>query len=304
MQHILYIENAKRLTVEQGCLTMLDADDQSQTIHCDDILAVVVETTFCQISTPALLLCIENSIPVILCDEKHQPAIYCIDYYRHTELLTRLIQQINWTEARKQQAWQAIIDRKLTHQVELLVLTNKAQDKIDMIKQYKNDIYQLEITEEQINTIESISARIYFSALMDDNFIRFAPDAINHALNYGYALIRGIIMVALTVKGLHPTLGVWHHSVRNRFNLADDIIEILRPLVDRYVCALSIGKEFSKDNRQQLLSLLYAKVYWQGKPCRLKQAINLYIDDFIGFMHQEYDIITLIHLTGDNDEPN
>lgn len=204
MQHILYIENAKRLAVEQGCLTVIDPEDQTITLHCDDVLAVV-ESTFCQVSTPALLLCVELAI-------------------------------------------------------------------------------------------ESISARIYFNGLLGDDFKRFENDAVNSALNYGYALIRGLIMVAITVKGLHPTLGIWHHSVRNRFNLSDDLIEILRPLVDNYVFRMNLENDFTVQHRQALLSLLYATVYWQGKPYRLKQAINLYLDDFIGFMDESSDIINLIKL--------
>jgi CRISPR-associated protein Cas1 len=51
-------------------------------------------------------------------------------------------------------------------------------------------------------------------------------------LNYGYAVIRAGIARALVAYGFLPALGLFHASVSNAFNLADDIIEPFRPFVD------------------------------------------------------------------------
>ena len=47
--------------------------------------------------------------------------------------------------------------------------------------------------------------------------------------------MRGAIARGLVAHGLHPTLGLFHDSEQNAFNLADDLIEPFRPLVDLHV---------------------------------------------------------------------
>jgi len=59
MQHILYLENAKQLSVKNGCLLIKDSEEQESTVHRDDVLAIVIENIYCQITIPAMLLCVE-----------------------------------------------------------------------------------------------------------------------------------------------------------------------------------------------------------------------------------------------------
>ena len=51
----------------------------------------------------------------------------------------------------------------------------------------------------------------------------------NARLNYGYAIIRGLVCRSLTVYVAGAYLGIHHHSQLNAFNLADDIMEVFRP---------------------------------------------------------------------------
>ena len=61
------------------------------------------------------------------------------------------------------------------------------------------------------------------------------PDGngLNAVLNYGYAVVRASIARAIVAAGLLPSLGLHHCNRSNAFCLADDLIEPLRPLVDR-----------------------------------------------------------------------
>src|SRR5699024_3251945 len=170
-------------------------------------------------------------------------------------LLERLKQQINWSAHQKQQAWQMIIQQKLQQQFNHLHFMQADKRVIEQISDYQQQVRQATL-DEQIDTAESISARLYFRALFGDQFKRFNTDVINSALNYGYALLRSLIINALVAKGWHPTLGIWHHSVRNRYNFADDMIESLRPLVDHHVKQLMLSNEseFTLSHRRQLLN--------------------------------------------------
>jgi len=55
---------------------------------------------------------------------------------------------------------------------------------------------------------------------------------IKDILNCGYAVVRSAIARKLVATGFHPTFGIHHDSQLNAFNLADDLIEPYRPIVD------------------------------------------------------------------------
>lgn len=61
----------------------------------------------------------------------------------------------------------------------------------------------------------------------------------NATLNYGYAILRGAIARNLVMHGLEPCIGLQHHNQLNSYNLADDLIEPYRPLIDLYVSGLA-----------------------------------------------------------------
>jgi CRISP-associated protein Cas1 len=87
---------------------------------------------------------------------------------------------------------------------------------------------------------EGRSSRVYWPALFDNiQFLRRidAPDQ-NRYLNYGYAVLRAVVSRAICAAGLHPGLGIHHHHRENAFCLADDLMESLRPSVDRHVVSL------------------------------------------------------------------
>lgn len=280
MQHILYITDAKKLSVQNESFLIMQEELIEKRMHPNDIAAIIVESLYCIITTPAMLLANDTAIPIILCNHQHQPQIYCLDLFRHHQLLDILNQQISWIDANKYSAWKMIIHAKLSHQVKLLAIHNCSQTAISQVTEYINKIELLSTNSEEINTIESISARIYFNALFGEHFKRFNEDNINHALNYGYAIIRSIILNNIVARGLHPSLGIWHHSVRNRFNLADDLIEPIRPLIDYVVYNIYLvdhNTVFDKEQRTVLLGVINYPVLLNGTPYTLKYAIECYI---------------------------
>lgn len=66
-----------------------------------------------------------------------------------------------------------------------------------------------------------------------------AGDPVNVLLNYGYAMLHGAVMRALTASGLDPAIGVLHEPSRGKPALVLDIGEQFRvPLVDTTVRSL------------------------------------------------------------------
>ena len=303
MQNILYLESAMHLGAEQDCLTVISDDSENMLVHIKDLDAVVVESAYCSLTVPSLLLCSQNSVPVIICSQEHLPEIYCLDYYRHSELLDCLNRQLGWRLTHTKEAWLGILKAKIQHQLDVLGYFKCEAETIAIIQGYLASLEERGLTAEAINAAESISARVYFNALFGKEFRRFESDSTNYALNYGYAIIRSQILMAITVKGLHPALGIWHHSVRNRFNLADDFIEVLRPLVDFKVKQIK-GAVFGKEQKIAVLTLLHSNVYWQDKPYSLKQALNLFTDHFINFMNGNAEILHTLEIRLDSYEPD
>jgi CRISPR-associated endonuclease Cas1 len=64
---------------------------------------------------------------------------------------------------------------------------------------------------------------------------RVAADPINALLNYLYGLLEAESRIALTAVGLDPGVGILHADERARDSFAMDLMETVRPAVDRYV---------------------------------------------------------------------
>ena len=57
----------------------------------------------------------------------------------------------------------------------------------------------------------------------------------NNLLNYGYAILRGVVARSLVASGLLTAMGIHHRNKYNPYCLADDLMEPYRPLVDGLV---------------------------------------------------------------------
>ncbi len=73
---------------------------------------------------------------------------------------------------------------------------------------------------------------------------RTAASPVNALLNYGYALAEAEARLAAQAVGLDPGLGIVHTDQRNRDSLALDLLEPLRPVVERYVLQLLAVRHF------------------------------------------------------------
>ncbi|MFV0289084.1 MAG: type II CRISPR-associated endonuclease Cas1 [Mycoplasmatales bacterium] len=136
-------------------------------------------------------------------------------------------------------------------------------------------------------------AKIYFNELFGNDFVKFENDEINTSLNYGYAILRGIIKQTIIAKGLIPPLGLWHKSQFNNYNLADDIIEVFRPLVD-YVTFHFVIKDdnFTSEERSYLQRVIFQKVKYNNSNLEYVDCLNIYIDQIAKYMNKEIKDIT------------
>lgn len=263
-----------------------------------DITVLVIEGLSSSVSIQCLLDLVKHNVYIICCDEKFYPSLHIVDLYSNYKLTERIHEQILWNEERKHECFRKIIVQKIRHQKEVLEYYKKDAVSIEHICSLENSCNEKEVAVEALISTEGVAARVYFQSLFSKSFRRFAEDAINQSLNYGYALLRNLITKYVVAKGLHPALGIHHNNMFNSYNLVDDCIEVLRPMVDYIVYSYCIGDEqgLTKDIKEKMLQLFFQYIVWDNKPYSITYAIEKYIDSLINYMNMETNELKLPHL--------
>ncbi|MCL1883269.1 MAG: type I-C CRISPR-associated endonuclease Cas1c [Defluviitaleaceae bacterium] len=139
--------------------------------------------------------------------------------------------------------------------VDTLHLKNKIEILKDMIEKSK-----LASSLDTLRGFEGVGAKAYFSIF--DNLIlqqkdsfhfdtrsRRPPlDNVNAMLSFMYSLFAKEIASSLESVGLDPYVGFLHRDRPGRMSLALDMLEELRPMVDRFVLSLINKKEVKKED--------------------------------------------------------
>lgn len=225
-----------KLSVKNLQLIYEPHEEESIKVPLEDITVIVLETHQATITTALLSQISEKNIALFTCDGYHMPNGCLTPFHQHSRLSQISHIQRDMKLPLKKQIWQKIISQKISNQSSLLSF-------------FKMDNIELELLKGRVKSgdsenLEALAARKYWQKLFK-NFLRDqkALDPRNIALNYGYAIVRGAVARSLVAYGLLPTFGVFHNSDLNAYNLADDMIEPLRPMVDMVVKKLEIEDE-------------------------------------------------------------
>ena len=293
MPNIIHITRADDLSISNNQLVMIDEDnnDEKNKISLNDISAIVIENCHCKISAILQLRLVENNIPIIICNEKHQPEIHSLGLFNHFQVTLRINEQIEWSKKKKENLWLKIVENKIENQKELLKYLEKSDISIARLEAYKENLKKDDISAEHQ---EAIASRIYFQELYSNNFKRFNEDGVNSALNYGYMILRAIISSKIVAKGFHPSLGLHHKSQFNAYNFSDDIIEIFRPMVDYLVYMnkdILNEARLSKEIRQKILLVAQQKVLFKDKKYDFSQVIDYYLDSIRNYFLKDKKVI-------------
>ena len=101
-------------------------------------------------------------------------------------------------------------------------------------------------------------------------------------MNYGYAIIRGFVARSIVAHGLLPLLGINHCNKLNQFNLADDLIEPFRPVVDLFVKIYLDGQtELTPSIKGQLVNVINLDVEVDGQLQTVSNAIDMLVESYI-----------------------
>lgn len=106
-------------------------------------------------------------------------------------------------------------------------------------------------------------------------------EGVNGMLDYGYAIIRTAVLRSLAAHGFVAAIGVAHTAKAGSFALADDMMEPLRPWIDRELRQfVQGGKRPMQEWMRQSVSVLQLEVPMGRSKVRLLNAIDLYVQSF------------------------
>lgn len=276
MFRTLYVTSGERLSVSANWL-VVEADGESKKVPVEDIQMLILDNIHACLSVYTLQSLAKYDVNVVLCDEKHLPCCSVLALNQHYRPYGVLKKQMALTQEFKDLLWQKIVKAKIENQNSVLKLRCVQQEVVDRMQQLAS-----EVLPGDIGNREGIAAKMFFRNFYGYNFLRFEEDVINAALNFGYAIIRSAVARSLCAYGYNCALGIHHINESNAFNLADDFMEPLRPLVDLWVFLHNdeLVDTLTKSNRVGLANIINDEVIIAGKKMKLYNAIDKYVASF------------------------
>ena len=261
---IVVISKRAKLDYQLGYLVV--RNEEVTKIHLSEISTILIESTAATVTTSLLAELTKKKIKVIFCDEKRNPSSELVGYYGSHDTSNKIRKQIQWSRHSKEAIWTEIVTEKIRKQKELL--KNLGKEEAGLLESYLQEIGWNDETNR-----EGHAAKVYFNALFGMTFTRTADCPENAALNYGYSILLSAFAREIVASGYITQLGLFHDNMFNQFNLASDLMEPFRVLIDREVIQMQ-RKEFTHEEKIQLVNVLNNEVMIDGKTQYVNNAIK------------------------------
>jgi CRISPR-associated protein Cas1 len=252
MQLIIHTANTK-LSVRNKSF-YIESKTKSQIISTKRVSSIAI-TTNCDINASVIKLAANRQIPIYFFNNfGTMQARMCSPLF------------VNLSSLRRKQLY--FYDNVLATQWVIYILEQKTALQLNLLKQLANrkPRYTKKVNQNSIaiknvlskteihrnKTIESVRgnltglegsiSRIYFKTLVDFLPEKFkykkrtrrpALDYFNAGLNYLYGMTYSIVESGIYAKGLDPYSGFMHAEKRHKPSLVYDLIEPIRPLIDK-----------------------------------------------------------------------
>lgn len=263
---IVVISNSAKL--EYKMEYMIVRQSEITKIHLSEISMLIVESTAVSLTAGLLSELTKRKIKVIFCDEKRNPSSELVSYYGSHDTSAKVRQQVGWTAEIKKMMWTEIVSEKIRNQQRFLEDLGKKENV--MLAEYIKEIQPGDTTNR-----EGHAAKVYFNAVFGMDFSRSLDIPINAALNYGYGIILSTFNREIVSNGYITQLGLFHDNMFNRFNLASDLMEPFRPLVDYMVLQMTLV-EFERIQKMELVNLMNKEVIINDRCELISNAIKIY----------------------------
>jgi CRISPR-associated endonuclease cas1, NMENI subtype len=271
------ISSSAKLDYQMGYMVV--RQESTTKIHLSEIHTIILATTAISITCALLSELTKQKIKVVFCDEKRNPSSELMPYYGSHDSSAKVRTQIQWYDEMKLEVWTEIVKEKIRKQAQHLKSRSKPQ--YEMLENYVRQVQFADSTNR-----EGHAAKVYFNALFGLDFSRGADIVINSALNYGYTIVASMFSREITSCGYMTQLGLFHDNMFNNFNLASDLMEPFRVLVDRKVCDMEI-EEFTSKEKLKLVNLMQDNVMINGRNEVLTNAVRIYCKSIFDALEQQ-----------------
>lgn len=259
---------SKRAKLDLQLGYMVVRSEEVTKIVLSEISTILIESTAVSLTTGLLAELSKRKIKVIFCDEKRNPSSELVSYYGSHDTSNKVRKQIAWKQNTKEAVWTEIVTEKIRKQKEILEILGKEESEI-------LSSYIKEITWNDGTNREGYAAKVYFNALFGLDFTRTEDNYINAGLNYGYSIILSAFTREIVANGYITQLGLFHDNMFNQFNLASDLMEPFRVLIDQKVLQMKLI-DFEHSEKMQLVDILNQEVLIDGKNQYVNNAIKIY----------------------------
>ena len=269
---------------------VVKTDTVDTTISLSDIDLIIVESPYTTITAALLSHLARYDVSIVFVDDTYMPSSMAHGIFKHSRVSSIQNAQISLSKPRKNKLWKSIVAQKIHNQAEVLHAVTGNVELYGFIRRIQSG---------DKTNIEAVAASYYFHDLFGSKFVRKNDlDLRNSALNYGYAILRSSIARYLIGYGLNPSFGIWHASSLNGYNLADDLLESFRPVIDYYVVR-NIPDEgyLDKDIRYDLVSLTNQTVFsYDGKTTVLRDAMRQSVASYQSYLFGKREGLELFDL--------
>lgn len=273
--HDILIESDVVLKVSKNQLVVI-SDGQEHIIPSEEIDAVLIESEKSVITSAALSMLAKRGACLFICDEKHTPNAALLPYMSHSRQSYIVQLQLEASQPLKKRLWQSIVKTKIENQAICLDFFGAA-DKADRLRSLARSVHSGDT-----GNAEAVAAALYFPALFGTGFTRGEDCFINSALNYGYAILRGAVARSIVVHGLLPLFGIHHDNDLNAYNLADDLMEPFRPMVDAMTAAITEKPpEIAPAHKRYLFTVLNMEMSLDNRRFALRTAMEEMVESYV-----------------------
>lgn len=262
------ISNRAKLDLKTGYLVVRTEGDMKK-IFLDELSVLIIENSMVSLTGCLIAALNEKKIKVIFCDEKRSPCCELVSLYGSHNTSDKIRKQIKWNDDIKAFVWTEIVTEKIRKQSQHL----KDIGRFDEAAMLVNYIEQMEFGD--ASNREGHAAKVYFNALFGMSFTRSMECVTNAALNYGYGIILSAFNREIVSQGYLTQLGLFHDNMFNHFNLACDLMEPFRVLVDRVVYTNGFTK-FESEEKYRLVDILNTTVTVNDTEQFVSNAVRLY----------------------------
>ncbi len=260
------ISHPAELHIKSGQLEITE-EDGILSIPIEDIVQITMIGPDIRLSTMDLSILSQNKTAIMTLDQKYLPTALVLPFEGNARQSKLIHKQVELTAEKYLELWLQIIKQKISNQSRALSIMGR--DGSEKVSSYLN-----KISFDNVDSQEAGAAKEYF-ANYHEGLNRRSDDPVNSRLNYGYAVVRSAIARGIVSVGAHPAFGIHHNSQLNPFNLADDLIEPFRPMVDLVAIEhLGTNERLNKAERRALACVLHNACMVGGTKMNILSAIT------------------------------